>query len=102
PLSPCSRLAPLPYTTLFRSNLRGGTPQDECRCVSPLYCFQKHRVRATLGLDRNKLSLNPQKGRHPLSPALRQVEDECSLEPDYQDRKITRLNSSHVSISFAV
>src|SRR3712207_8434981 len=67
-----------PYTTLFRSDLVGG-----------LEPFGRHQVR-----DGRVLRRHPEQGE-----AL--DEHGGDVEPG-QDRKSTRLNSSHANISYAV
>src|SRR5690606_40781248 len=81
---PCSPL--FPYTTLFRSET-GVAPVD--------WCAQDHRAVAAALLPES----------HPgLSIGLRILRvthrNRCPAGP--QDRKSTRLNSSHVKISYAV
>src|SRR5207249_10803418 len=87
---------PLPYTTLFRS---GGRDDENGNETHP-------RVRSTDRVRAPKCE--------PTEPVLRFVRPRSpanvpqSLGPRYhvrpavQDRKSTRLNSSHVSISYAV
>src|SRR5690349_22829044 len=73
-----------PYTTLFRSRRRDAIPRDAPR---------EHIDREQQG-DREDEALE------------RQHDDRIDAEPDQrrrgQDRKSTRLNSSHVEISYAV
>src|SRR5436309_12102482 len=72
-----------PYTTLFRSGHRGGQPAGRIEQVRDGAAFQD--VNAEYGgLDRDGRS---EGGRIPLNA---------------EDRKSTRLNSSHVKISYAV
>src|SRR5690349_24221956 len=71
-----------PYTTLFRSHNRGGKPRDS---LAAEFDGQMKPPRA----DRTKQS----------------QEAGANLVPEEwrrQDRKSTRLNSSHVEISYAV
>src|SRR5207244_13111657 len=82
---------PLPYTTLFRSRLRGAARpvhhhQAGGRREPLLPAAQPHR--RDRGLD-----------RLPERAAVRRARDR---EHGEQDRKSTRLNSSHQIISYAV
>src|SRR5690349_24188254 len=69
----------LPYTTLFRS--RFSCPHDRCRIRG-----QAHGVQETRSFHRGGRG---DRGRH-------------SRRTRGRDRKSTRLNSSHVEISYAV
>src|SRR3712207_8389893 len=73
-----------PYTTLFRSKLTERAHGDHARWV---YIAQERQVLATIAqiAVRNVLD-------NPEAVAVRQLED----------RKSTRLNSSHANISYAV
>src|SRR5436309_9965587 len=64
-----------PYTTLFRSEERRAPQDDGITCCESLRSLPHHRIEAPY-------------------PAAR--------EREVQDRKSTRLNSSHVKISYAV
>src|SRR5689334_24191964 len=82
-----------PYTTLFRSGV-----SDEASCTSAMECLQKLRQRfgsqfqATFGdHELGKVSFFGMRG------GMRLASWHCA-----QDRKSTRLNSSHSSISYAV
>src|SRR5207249_11511972 len=95
---PPPRSTLFPYTTLFRSHAAGSAGQhsDQCLCDRRPSSRRQHsgpvasRSRSVL-LARSRLCGL----RSPvcLGPSL------CL---DIQDRKSTRLNSSHVSISYAV
>src|SRR5207249_12168099 len=77
-----------PYTTLFRSDGR------------PLEAAPRHVFRRVL--DRcHELGYEPTVGTEPEFYLLDR-ETRQPLFSGYQDRKSTRLNSSHVSISYAV
>src|SRR5207249_11017460 len=85
-----------PYTTLFRSRPGGHSGEQRGR---------------NLGLaDRGSPDRGVGQGdesEHPLAvPAqptgCEALDDPQQIWPHYQDRKSTRLNSSHVSISYAV
>src|SRR5438309_7154902 len=80
-----------PYTTLFRSEAKGRRALLEHR--SPAV----ERDRATAARRRDR---RPADGRRPLVRlgGADDVNGRCRL----QDRKSTRLNSSHSSISYAV
>src|SRR5690606_39771574 len=87
PLRP--RPPPFPYTTLFRS-LRDGERRQvwaALQTAAPLHV--PHRRNHLRGDDRRNL------GRL-------FVASHVGAEPDRTDRKSTRLNSSHVKISYAV
>src|SRR5690625_7314926 len=71
---PSPRSAPFPYTTLFRSHHLGAVGA----------VVQREREDAA----EQRVQLPPQQGKH--------------IEQPEQDRKSTRLNSSHVAISYAV
>src|SRR5438067_5091153 len=72
-----------PYTTLFRSNFR--SKRDNFHKIA-LAQFTRHRsknaraARIQIFIDNH----------------------DCIIDKDLKDRKSTRLNSSHVSISYAV
>src|SRR5690554_7123797 len=70
-----------PYTTLFRS---------------PMGCYCVQLAPATV------LALDPSKGAHNDTDKTLVTVDGCKLFPGRLDRKSTRLNSSHVRISYAV
>src|SRR5699024_11782212 len=95
PLSPQS--TPLPYTTLFRSTKRlqvfAGQPRDLC-CVHRL-------VVGAAGARASYLVARPSHHRTQCNESSLLC---CGhrLHNTAADRKSTRLNSSHVSISYAV
>src|SRR5258705_9419258 len=72
-----------PYTTLFRSRLRGVRGGDE-RPAGP----------------RARLRAGP--GERGLPPVVRLYADRAPRPARRRDRKSTRLNSSHLGISYAV
>src|SRR5690606_39304967 len=91
-----------PYTTLFRSQ------QGSLECQSDVELFAAvdfdQDIHAELTSQRFELEqLRGAEGRHDEQDA---VCSECSRMDDlvrvYEDRKSTRLNSSHVKISYAV
>src|SRR5258708_30388567 len=74
-----------PYTTLFRSRVRGGHPTEGHRPVAEPRLELLHLV-----------------DRPPHHASVRSVHN-AEIEPaDEEDRKSTRLNSSHQIISYAV
>src|SRR5207249_9736393 len=89
----CSTLTPgstlFPYTTLFRSRRRVVTHVDAARLLDDV----RDRAFVAVGDDAEVLGVG-----NVLD------EDERAARPgaDRVDRKSTRLNSSHVSISYAV
>src|SRR5687768_17743264 len=76
-----------PYTTLFRS-VMGETPADAP--VAPLA--------ADLERETRRLRMRPEPGQKTIDLDLRSETDRARS----QDRKSTRLNSSHGYISYAV
>src|SRR5690242_20871393 len=74
-----------PYTTLFRSDDLDAGAQAE----RPLEPFL-HRRRVELALDLHRQLVEP----------VRPLDDQLIVR--LEDRKSTRLNSSHMSISYAV
>src|SRR3712207_8286210 len=73
-----------PYTTLFRSRTQGSRRQDQ-EGSTPL---PQAAPRAPLP--------------SPALPPSRDPSTSSEQRPDHQDRKSTRLNSSHANISYAV
>src|SRR5256885_6706557 len=74
-----------PYTTLFRSQMGASAAiSNRLRCLGPLIGFVQPRV------DRPGLA------------AQRAMADRLAVERGDRDRKSTRLNSSHLVISYAV
>src|SRR5699024_12350054 len=94
---PALRSTLVPYTTLFRSPL-------------PLHCVHKeHFVCAHVSAifhHRPDYALHflPAHHRNRVFPCRHTIANAHAffIEPDRKDRKSTRLNSSHVSISYAV
>src|SRR5256885_10355676 len=77
-----------PYTTLFRSELKSGADDLERRIASSFYrSFSKGEARRDADSLRQRITA--------LTTELRAMNTE-------QDRKSTRLNSSHLVISYAV
>src|SRR5207245_10470710 len=93
---------PFPYTTLFRSH------------VDPDLGVPRQRARQAPNVDGERRSFDPIHGHRRLPVADPRVEERVGeidgqVQPDdhrghdqVQDRKSTRLNSSHGSISYAV
>src|SRR5690242_20982231 len=81
-----------PYTTLFRSSHDGGHRGDAVAAVV------RHPVKRFRGSG--KLVQNGQ--RLPAPPTYRGPCPDAVAAPRREDRKSTRLNSSHMSISYAV
>src|SRR5207249_11922038 len=102
PPRPPPRSPPLPYTTLFRSpTSRGDTDPLILREFRPPGEFAVHRT--AVGEDAHA------RGEFPEDAAVVPISDadshpiQASEHVEFrQDRKSTRLNSSHVSISYAV
>src|SRR3712207_6894879 len=81
-----------PYTTLFRSLRAEGIP------CSPGYTTPLYRMNAVVNERRKWADLARDCGRPVSAPAT--AEEEAL--PVTEDRKSTRLNSSHANISYAV
>src|SRR3712207_8446368 len=80
-----------PYTTLFRSQKRRHLVQ-----ARPLAQEQDAVQRLVVGVERRQVALRAEDRRQP--PERPRGRDAL----DDQDRKSTRLNSSHANISYAV
>src|SRR5699024_12404180 len=95
PPPPTSTL--LPYTTLFRSLIfimTGGGPSRQSQTL-PLYMYEQAFSYGQLGYGTAVALLLLLIGAAASLVYLRPL-------PEEEDRKSTRLNSSHVSISYAV
>src|SRR5437867_7989079 len=79
-----------PYTTLFRSRNRTVGPDQRVKPINDLAAHHAHRADLDYLAD-----------LHVLVGRL-QVERHVALERGIEDRKSTRLNSSHRTISYAV
>src|SRR5690606_39355092 len=80
-----ARPTPFPYTTLFRSRLDGeATEPLDTYYAGPLLAQLKRVVAGTAAWEREAV-----------------VASTRLLPPEAQDRKSTRLNSSHATISYA-
>src|SRR5207245_11405374 len=93
---PAATYPPFPYTTLFRSCEAGNIVGDEQSC-----CLVTPKNPPPLRRGESQLvRLNSSPHSHLHFTAARSKKTACAtLEPD---RKSTRLNSSHGSISYAV
>src|SRR5699024_11815437 len=91
------RLPLFPYTTLFRSSLCNRTPDSHFKKRGSAgyskWVLTASGIQAKYGLPRPTLT-HPLPGRILLGPT--------GCRSQRRDRKSTRLNSSHVSISYAV
>src|SRR5690606_40278445 len=102
---PTSRAAPsptlLPYTTLFRSGTALAEPRTiRSRTDTPPWCRVNRAESAWLSCARRS---EQALGRPPLAGGSKR--EQIKMTPDEVaslDRKSTRLNSSHVKISYAV
>src|SRR5256885_6763933 len=85
-----------PYTTLFRSN------GDARKCETAGSGRERPRVAAAQELRTTALAqVGGERGTLG-SKRVQRREQICKGRPDQQDRKSTRLNSSHLVISYAV
>src|SRR5207249_11224376 len=99
PLTPA--VMRVPYTSLFRS---------ERRIAAEVLVVRRRPVREPderVLVDHETALLVRLADRDALfraaaAAAVREANEECGLVVDKEDRKSTRLNSSHVSISYAV
>src|SRR5690606_41495883 len=92
---------PAPYTTLFRSNAPackcagievGGAGAERVRIAFPVFDTAEVQRRESCGGDREG----------ELERIGYEMSDEVYKLPEEKDRKSTRMNSSHVKISYAV
>src|SRR5699024_12857830 len=86
-----------PYTTLFRSP---GVQAEEALLRQPEHLLRRH-IRLKESLPREPCLLLSRRTPARVQRANRPA-DHCHHRRLYRDRKSTRLNSSHVSISYAV
>src|SRR5439155_22480237 len=97
PLPPTSRL--FPYTTLFRSPnpwfTRGTSTSSQCAMPLADYCYK------TLNMRRMAVIADDIAYGHEMCAGFMRAFEELGGKV-VQDRKSTRLNSSHVAISYAV
>src|SRR5690606_40977103 len=93
PVRPLRRPTHFPYTTLFRSEPSGPRRHAGERLMGPLH---------EEGLERSGC-LPEGEGDHVCGvPVRRVLQSTIPMCPLGRDRKSTRLNSSHVKISYAV
>src|SRR5690554_7559742 len=99
-LSPPPHSTLFPYTTLFRSNVRQGFEMLVLRMLAFRPVSQAPAdLDLTSSLQKKKLIEQPTAELNTKA----EVADEPNVEDETaQDRKSTRLNSSHVRISYAV
>src|SRR5690606_41060344 len=92
------RSPPFPYTTLFRSHLsrRASHGLDAAGARDPAL-WRRHPVRQSVSRLRNAFRRDEAHSR-----GSRRDQQLREGRRDPQDRKSTRLNSSHVKISYAV
>src|SRR4051794_41392108 len=93
-IPPPPRSTLFPYTTLFRSSSRRTTSTSRARAARGGRSRAYRAVRSSRGLRIVAL------GDGGLGANL--VDEDLMQRGDHQDRKSTRLNSSHPSISYAV
>src|SRR5699024_12862452 len=93
---------PFPYTTLFRSTVTvTGTPLDDTKGAKPIqFTVTVTQPDAVEDLDFDRYVTG--NIRHALPYLDRQLEGNYTYGAEWRDRKSTRLNFSHVSISYAV
>src|SRR5207249_11933451 len=83
-----------PYTTLFRSLTRLGLDQ---------FCLEAHSTKAGKTKIMEELKRTLELASRPREDMVDEhLEDLLRIRAELKDRKSTRLNSSHVSISYAV
>src|SRR5699024_11996605 len=86
----------IPYTTLFRSDLHKTILESFNGLFTDLdNNLKKHLDEFQLSVDRNESAIIK-------SDYLKDTEEDISDDYEKLDRKSTRLNSSHDSISYAV
>src|SRR5690606_39757650 len=85
-----------PYTMLFRSLVTGRKSHDQLSGDQLVY-WQTFPLSALANLTPN-FCRSDENGRSPI--ILTSINDELTM-PELEDRKSTRLNSSHVKIAYA-
>src|SRR5690606_41378923 len=88
----------LPYTTLFRSRLDAKTAAQNLARTA----FLMARTLADLHITRAREAQTNRKYRVAIECYHSAIDAMKKLQDHKQDRKSTRLNSSHVKISYAV
>src|SRR5204863_9501957 len=100
PRPPSSTL--FPYTTLFRSRVfRWHVPNVAAAHARLLLRFGDERNEHTVELPQT-FTIVPRYGSLDLATLQLSISDEAGEAEMERDRKSTRLNSSHVEISYAV
>src|SRR5204863_9352210 len=94
---PPTRSTLFPYTTLFRSGYTQTLPVKSAKALDP---EEVHDVEAELARHIGPLAKVLVRKAQALAPTIQALRN--ALAPSIQDRKSTRLNSSHVEISYAV
>src|SRR5690606_40539036 len=89
-----------PYTTLFRSQEENNPIQAACS-RRPLHRSARGPARGRVQGDRGSRNLGDRR-RLAEQPALAELDADPGEQASLGDRKSTRLNSSHVKISYAV
>src|SRR3712207_9406417 len=91
-----------PYTTLFRSHRPLGLPLCRGQCGELRQPVAEIPLRAQLHVEREGVPIQPV-CRTEVALALRDRPEAAEEDADaIEDRKSTRLNSSHANISYAV
>src|SRR5690606_40751195 len=101
-LPPPPRTPRLPYTTLFRSPTLTLRPIPTLTLVLGWDFLWKHRKEDGVYAPPSPLTLIPETigtGRY-IGDQIK-LEGRYRFDPRWEDRKSTRLNSSHVKISYA-
>src|SRR2546430_9455779 len=87
-----------PYTTLFRSGLKVEPIESSCCGMAGAFGYAADTIDVSMAMG--ELSLLPAVRK--ADPDTLIVADGTSCRHQIQDRKSTRLNSSHSQISYAV
>src|SRR5699024_11670639 len=95
PPRPAPPPPPFPYTTLFRSQAPGLSPQS-VPCGTPERREAHTEGETIMALERIQKIMSEQ------GLCSRRAAEQIIAEGRVKDRKSTRLNSSHVSMSYAV
>src|SRR5690606_41759408 len=100
PRPPCATL--FPYTTLFRSIIRVYTAAGNLAEIKAYYCTRRSgSVTYQQFIRTGKKYLHHHKRRSGVLLVCGNLYDYCRCGGRWKDRKSTRLNSSHVKISYA-
>src|SRR5690606_41510652 len=91
-----------PYTTLFRSGLAGARLKSACKVLGISdRTYQRWTKNGSVSEDKRPIAKRPSP-KNKLTEEERSEIVEVANSPEFADRKSTRLNSSHVKISYAV